>query len=421
MRVLFLNPSGHLGGAEIALLDILASLRSAVPEWELGLISPGYGLLAEYALQLGVACQTIDFPASFARLGDAGAGGPAGDRINKLALLARMFAAVPGVAAYSNSLRRAISNFAPDVIHTNGFKMHVLGIVAKPADTPVLWHIHDYVTMRPVMSILLKRLAGRCSGAVANSHSTAQDLSSQCQGRGLRIHTVHNAVNLERFSPEGSKADLDSLAGFDAPPPGTVRIGMIATLARWKGHEIFMQALSRLSAEIPYRAYIIGGPVYRTTGSQCELDELRGLSVQLGIADRVAFTGYMSEPAAAMRALDIVVHASTQPEPFGLVIAEGMACGRAVIASRGGGAAEILTMGPGPIGFTTGNIAELAQAMELLASSSELRARLGREARDTAERLFDRRRLALDLIPIYDQAASKSISQLTGGRANCQA
>ena len=46
-----------------------------------------------------------------------------------------------------------------------------------------------------------------------------------------------------------------------------------------------------------------------------------------------------------MRALDVVVHASTQPEPFGLVIAEAMACGRAVVVSSGGGAAEIVTPG----------------------------------------------------------------------------
>src|SRR5207247_439443 len=61
--------------------------------------------------------------------------------------------------------------------------------------------------------------------------------------------------------------------------------------------------------------------------------------------DRVGFTGFLDDPASAMRALDIVVHASTQPEPFGLVIAEGMACGRAVIASRSGGSVEFIESG----------------------------------------------------------------------------
>jgi len=63
---------------------------------------------------------------------------------------------------------------------------------------------------------------------------------------------------------------------------------------------------------------------------------------------QVGFTGFVGSPAAAMRTLDVVVHASTRPEPFGLVIAEAMAAARAVIASRRSGVAEFVRDGETP-------------------------------------------------------------------------
>ena len=59
----------------------------------------------------------------------------------------------------------------------------------------------------------------------------------------------------------------------------------------------------------------------------------------------MGFTGFVAHSAAAMRTLDVVVHASTEPEPFGLVIAEAMATGRPVIISYSGGAEELRVLG----------------------------------------------------------------------------
>jgi glycosyltransferase involved in cell wall biosynthesis len=99
------------------------------------------------------------------------------------------------------------------------------------------------------------------------------------------------------------------------------------------------------------------------------------------------------------------VHASTAPEPFGLVIAEAMACGRAVIVSHAGGAAEIVDPGVDALVHTPGDAGDLAAQIGALAGDPALRARLGRAARATAERSFDRARLAAELVPIYRAAA----------------
>ena len=83
------------------------------------------------------------------------------------------------------------------------------------------------------------------------------------------------------------------MAGMPQAPPNTVRVGLVATLARWKGHATFLEAIARLPAHLPVRAYIVGDAVYQTEGSQYSLDELRELARSLGVADRVGFTGFV--------------------------------------------------------------------------------------------------------------------------------
>jgi glycosyltransferase involved in cell wall biosynthesis len=180
-----------------------------------------------------------------------------------------------------------------------------------------------------------------------------------------------------------------------------VRVGLVATFARWKGHDVFLEALAAIPPEVSIRGYVIGDGVYDTAGSQHSIAELKELSEQLGLKSRVAFTGFL--PAApAMRALDIVVHASTRPEPFGMVIAEAMACGRAVITSGAGGAGELVTPGHDALTHAPGDARSLALCIERLATDAALRQALGDNARRTASERFDSDRLARDIVAVYD-------------------
>jgi glycosyltransferase involved in cell wall biosynthesis len=403
MKVLYLNPSGQLGGAERMLLDVLASLRTVEPEWSLHLIASDEGPLFPHAEALGVNTSVVRFPTALARIGDAGAGGNAGKQTSRLALFFKLLRAVPGLVTYVRKLRRIIQELNPDLLHTNGFKMHLLGVWATPSSVPVIWHIHDYVSLRPLMARLLRRYSQRCAVAIANSRSVAEDVKKVC-GAGLKVLTVYNGIDVDQFSPTGPKLDLDALSGFAPAPAETVRVGILATLARWKGHQTFLHAMSLLPSTLPIRAYVMSGALYRTNGSQYSLEELKTLADKLGLANRVGFTGFLAEPARAMRALDIVVHASTQPEPFGLVIAEGMACGRAVIVSETGGAAELFEPEINALGHPPGDAKRLAERITLLATDQNLRARLGAAGRITAEQRFDRTRLAAELTPIYRAA-----------------
>ena len=318
--------------------------------------------------------------------------------------MATLGRAGPAAAAYAGALRRALGELRPDVVHANGLKMQALSAVAAPRGAAVVWHLHDYVGRRRVMAAVLRRASRRCAAAVAVSASVARD-AAEALGPRLPVRVVWNAVDLARFSPDGRAADLDAMAGVPPAPAGTVRVGLVATMGLWKGHDVFLRAVSHLPRDLPVRAYVVGGAIYRTTGSQVSVEALRSTAASLGIADRVAFTGFVDDAAAAHRALDVVVHASTQPEPFGLVIAEGMACGRPVVASLTGGAAEIVDAGRDALGFAPGDAAALAAHLTALAGDAGMRARLGAAARASAEARFDRARQAAEMAEVYRAVA----------------
>jgi glycosyltransferase involved in cell wall biosynthesis len=407
MKVVYLNPSGQLGGAESALLDLMASVRAAEPAWQLHLVMGADGPLATRAHELGVDVSVLPFPPDLASLGDAGSGGPAGAQTRRTALISKLLLATPSVIRYVGELRQALRGIQADLVHTNGFKMHVLGVRALPHhNVPVIWHVRDYVGLRPLMARLLRWHTSGCAAIVTNSKSVASDVRAVC-GDDVEIHPVLDAIDLDVFSPTGATIDLDTRASLPQAENGTIRVGLLATMARWKGHETFLRALSLVPESANVRGYIIGGALYQTEGSQHSLSELKNLAVQLGVHEKVGFTGFVEDPASAIRALDIVVHASTQPEPFGLVIVEAMACGRALVASNAGGAAEIITPGKDALGHQPGDFKELAACILKLAADPSLRERLGESGHIKAREQFDRARLASELIPIYQEALSR--------------
>lgn len=402
MKILYLNPKAQLGGAERSLLDVMTEVRALRPQWGLSLIAGEDGPLLAAAREIGVAATAIEYPAKLAQLGDSAiANSPAG------AMRAAKFVAGlgrAGIAAMSHvpALRSAISVERPDIVHSNGFKAHILAAWAVPESVPIIWHVRDYVGNRPAMSRLLAMHSRRCAVAVTNSRSVADDLRAACP-QVLKIVPIYNGIDLEKFNPAGASSDLDGLAGLARPDRAIVRVGLLATMAQWKGHEIFLRALAMIPRDLLVRGYVIGGSLYSTHGSQVDIAQLRRVADGLSLDGNVGFTGFVDDPAAAIRALDIVVHASTSPEPFGRVIAEAMACGKPVIMTAAGGALEIVTPGQDAIAIAPGDASALSASIRQLARAAPLRAQIGAAARKTAERRFDRARMARELIPIYEE------------------
>jgi glycosyltransferase involved in cell wall biosynthesis len=343
-------------------------------------------------------------PPALAGLGEWGSGGR-----RRGALVAGLMRAAIGLREYERALGRTLTALGPDIIHSNGFKAHIAAARIRRGDAALVWHMHEYVGARPVTRSLLRRYAGRCRAIVAVSESVAADVRQSTAHR-VDVQVIHNAVDLARFAPDGAVADLDRLAGLTPAREGTVRVGLVATFSRWKGHETFLRALASLPPDRPVRGYVIGGAVYDTRGSQYAAEELKALASTLRLGDRVGFTGFVHETDEVMRALDVVVHASTDAEPFGLVIAEAMACGRAVVTSGTGGARELVRAGDDGLTHRPGDPIDLARVLSSLAHDAPLRQRLGAAARASAVRRFDARRLAGELTAAYDIALGSAVT-----------
>jgi glycosyltransferase involved in cell wall biosynthesis len=401
VTVVYLSSSAQLGGAEWCLLDVMATVRDARPAWTLELIVPAGGPLAERAASLGLRVRVVPMPGSVSALGDAAAGGPAGRRVRLTSLAVRGFLATPAALGYLRRLGAAIRDRRPGIVHANGLKMMAASALVAPPRVRLLWHLHDYLGDRPVSRPLLRLWRRRVSLLLANSNSVADDAVVALGS--VPISVLHNAIDLQEFRPDGPVLDLDRLAGIEPPAGRIIRVGLVATFARWKGHDVFLQAIARCPREVPLRAYVIGSPQYETRESQFTVDELQSLANSLGIEDRVAFTGFLSKRGGALRALDIAVHASTRREPFGLAIAEAMACGRAAIVSAAGGALEVANPDADSLGHPPGNALALARCIVRLATDEHLRTRLGEAARRAAVRRFDRCRLGRKLVTIYER------------------
>jgi glycosyltransferase involved in cell wall biosynthesis len=406
MRVSSLSVSDQLGGSEIALIGMLTAIRSIRPDWRFQLLLPGDGPLRTRAEQAGLSCTSVPMPAALSRLGESSAVQRGWTLGASVALGTRLCAGGAALPAYERKLRDALARFEPDVLHTNGLKAHVLGARLRSPRTTLVWHLHEYVSRRRVTRWLMRRYASRCDAIVANSASVARDVQQSLEP-GPAIHIVPNAVDPAVFAPDGPRLDLDRLAGLPPAPSGVIRVGLVAAFARWKGHEIFLEALRHAPSAV--RGYIIGGPLYDTSNSQYTERDLHQMIESHGVAGRVGLTGF-ADAAPAFRALDVVVHASTEPEPFGLVIAEAMACGRAVITTGSGGAAELIEAEHDALIAAPGDAPALAAAIARLAHDHELRHRIGRQARAAALVRFAPDRMAARMVSVFETARQPALA-----------
>ncbi|MBD2081720.1 glycosyltransferase family 4 protein [Leptolyngbya sp. FACHB-17] len=385
MRLLFFNAIGAIGGAERSLLTMLESLRKLDPSIEIFLVVGTEGALIEAAEKLDVRVICLPLPQSINRFGDSGAR----SQFSKLKLLFKAGIALPKFLNYLKQMRRTIQRIQPDLIHSNSIKTHILLASLPRVQAPIVWHIHDFYQSRPLVAQILRWAQRSATGAIAVSNVVAKDAKRLLSH--LPIQVIYNAVSVCSIRDRSTQNQC-------------VRIGLVATFARWKGHDVFLKAASQVVAQfpdVPVQFLIVGAPIYQTQGSQFSLLELQAEVNRLKIDRYVRFLGFQSEMADVYQSLDIVVHASTQPEPFGLVIAEAMTFGKAVIVSNAGGAAELVTPNEDAIALPPGDVNALAQALIHLIQNPQKRQQLGQNARQTAIARFNSDRIGAALLQVY--------------------
>ena len=129
----------------------------------------------------------------------------------------------------------------------------------------IVWHMHEYISQRPLTRTADPPLRRPHAVMVANSESVGGCADDHRQRAPVRV--IYNAVDLRALFSTAGGGDLDALPQLEPAPSGTVGSASIATFSRWKGHDTFLRAMAALPASAD-RPYIVGGALYDTDGGQ---------------------------------------------------------------------------------------------------------------------------------------------------------
>ena len=267
------------------------------------------------------------------------------------------------------------------VVISNQSKGHVYGgLAALGARVPAVWWQQGI----PDSDRIEKAARLVPSAAVVCSSDAAVAAQRRLTPR-RRVEKIHlgTAVN-EVAARQGSGAAIRRELGWDRPT-----VGIVGRLQPWKGQDIFLRAAAEIArAEPDVNFVIVGGAVLGWEGSYP--DDLRRLAGELGIADKVYFTGHQADAIPWFDALDIVVHASYS-EPFGLVLVEAMALGKPLVAAAEGGPLEIVEDGVSGLLTPSGDPRRLAAAVIRILRTPRLAEALSVGGRARAEEFSEER------------------------------
>ncbi|WP_208116438.1 glycosyltransferase family 4 protein [Paraburkholderia sp. BL10I2N1] len=363
--VLFVDQSGQLGGAELCLLP-LASSWTARREVLLLADGPFRKRLESLGVQVELTCD--------ARV----------SRISKDAVRVGWLMALPGIIRQARAIAHRARSF--DVLFLNTQKALVLGALGKPLHRKrIVWHLHDILSAEhfgPVQRLIVKWLTRLAvDHVIANSRASAFSLVELAKCAPESVPVVHNGVDMDVFRSIDA-SDLGALRKRLGLPETAYLAGLFGRLSPWKGQHVALDALAKLP---DVHLVLVGAALF---GEEAYVISLRAQAARLGIEDRLHFAGFHDDAPAWMKAMDVILHTSTVPEPFGRVIIEGMAAGRPVIASAAGGVMEIVRHGKNGWLVEPDNAAALVDAVQTLRAEPDLAQRLASQALIDVKRHF---------------------------------
>lgn len=315
-RVLFVDHTGQIGGAELILLDVVAGREnSSAFLFEDGPLAKA---LAERKLELIISRWSRGL-SQFRRDSKLLAAAP---------LAGRLAAITAEIASAARS---------HDVVYANSQKAFVLAAIASLfVRRPLIWHLHDIISpehfgaMQRRMQVMLAN--ARATKVIVPSQAAAAAFI-EAGGKPELVEIVPNGLALP---PEPrTAAELRQSLGLPAGP----LVGVFSRLAAWKGQHVLIEALAGLPG---VGCIVVGDALF---GEQAYAAELKQMVLERGLADRVRFLGHRSDVPKLMKAVDVMVHPSIDPEPFGRTLVEAMLARVPVIATNAGAAPDILEGG----------------------------------------------------------------------------
>lgn len=390
LRVLVLDHTAQLGGAELALVRLVAALDPDRVSVRVLLFADGPLVGRLRALGVPVRVLPLDEAVRTTERGAVLAG-----PVRTARTVARV---LPFVVRLARELRGA------DVVHTTSLKADLLALPAAAlARRPLVWHVHDLLTVEYLGATLARVVRGLARwprAVVVNSQATAATLPA-------------------RVAPVVAPPGLGPDQVRDEPRParhGPPVVGIVGRVSPTKGQDVFLRAAALVAAQRDdVRFRIVGAALF---AEQAFADDVAALVGTLGLAGRAELVGFTDDPAAAMDALDVLVHASPVAEPFGQVVAEAMARGVPVVATRGGGVAEIVEPpGEAPLGrlVPPGDPAALAAAVLATLADDGATVTARRALASVTERLPVARTAEL-VTQVWERAAGRTSVSLLSER-----
>ncbi len=382
-RVLFVDHVDRiLGGAEINLLELL-SVREVSQRWNVGCACAPTGSLRE-------ALAKIPEVRLF-RYG-AASGFNQVRLVDRQGALGRFWKGWRATAAAARELGGIQSTFNPDVVVTCTNKDHFAAALCSATPSPRrVWWVNDLLTTdffswpaRRVFSLIASRTADRL---VAVSNAVALALTA-AGVPSCKVRTIQNGIPVELYAKKGT-GRLRSQLGCGQKP----LIGILGRFTPWMGQHLALE-IARHSVACGLEAhFLFVGRAFNE--DQAYERTLHAFVAQHNLSSQVTFLPFQSDMPSVLADLDIVMHTSIKPEPFGRVIIEAMAAGAVVIAAAAGGVTEILESGVSGIAVRCGDVAAYLRAIQSVLDDRAFREKLVAAARATVvthftvERVFE--------------------------------
>lgn len=295
------------------------------------------------------------------------------------------------------TLADRITSAGVDLVHSAMAWGHCYGgRAAARARRPAVWFQHTGAAWNSGIEAMASFVKAKT--IIANSAFTAQG-QQRVNPRRARIEIVHPGTRIPLEPLEMRRAAARAVLGIG---DDEFAIGIVARLQPWKGQDVVLRAAaSLLHARPKARCWIIGGALFGL--DQEYADGLPRLAEALTIRDRVTFAGFRDDVPDVIAGLDVAIHASVEPEPFGLGLIEAMAHGAAIVAADAGATREIITPGVDGLLLPPGDHEALATALLALHDDPVLREGLVTEGRRTARDRFDARLMVRRIEDIYAQ------------------
>jgi len=219
-----------------------------------------------------------------------------------------------------------------------------------------------------------------------------------------KIQMIHNGVDVAVLDAGFNRLSMaEAKKKFGLNPVAPV-MGIVARLVKDKGHEFALHALKELSADYPTLSLLI-------VGQGPHRQELETLTRQLGLSERVRFTGTVLEVSECLRAMDIFVFPATWREGFGLSIIEAMACRKPVIVTNIWAISLLINPQETGILIEPRNTQALVKALRPLLQSPQESERLGENARKEVLEHFTMERMAREVWLLYQKVALEQPTQ----------